>query len=122
MDSSEIMSVRGYTPYDLIRPCVKAQEATEMIARLKRGHKSNRVWDVYSDVATQGTTLVETNTMPETNFTVTQGTMTITEGGKLLAPLLSSFMKKTIENSVNCWKLLKACQTTAWLVTASATV
>jgi N4-gp56 family major capsid protein len=38
-------------------------------------------WNVYSDVATQGTTLLESNTMPETNFTITQGTMTITEMG-----------------------------------------
>jgi N4-gp56 family major capsid protein len=38
-------------------------------------------WNVYSDVATAGTTLVETSTMPETNFTITQGTMTITEYG-----------------------------------------
>lgn len=38
-------------------------------------------WNVYSDVATQGTTLVETTTMAQTNFTITQGTMTITEYG-----------------------------------------
>jgi N4-gp56 family major capsid protein len=38
-------------------------------------------WNVYSDVATQGASILETNTMPETNFTVTQGTMTITEYG-----------------------------------------
>lgn len=38
-------------------------------------------WNVYSDVATQGTTLTETNTMPETQFTITQGTLTITEYG-----------------------------------------
>ena len=38
-------------------------------------------WDVYKDVATQGTTLTETKTMPETNFTITQGTLTITEAG-----------------------------------------
>jgi N4-gp56 family major capsid protein len=38
-------------------------------------------WNVYSDVAAQGTTLVETNTMPETNFTITQGTLTVTEYG-----------------------------------------
>lgn len=36
-------------------------------------------WNVYSNVATQGTSLVETNTISETNFTITQGTMTITE-------------------------------------------
>ena len=38
-------------------------------------------WNVYSDVATQGTTLAETATMPETNFTISQGTMTIIEFG-----------------------------------------
>lgn len=38
-------------------------------------------WNVYGDAAAQGTVLVETTTMPETNFTITQGTMTITEYG-----------------------------------------
>lgn len=38
-------------------------------------------WNVYSDVATQGTTLTETTTMPETQYTITQGTLTITEYG-----------------------------------------
>lgn len=38
-------------------------------------------WNIYSDIATQGTTLTETDTMPESNFTITQGTMTITEYG-----------------------------------------
>jgi N4-gp56 family major capsid protein len=38
-------------------------------------------WNVYSDVASQGTTIAETSTMPETNFTITQGTLTMTEYG-----------------------------------------
>lgn len=38
-------------------------------------------WNVYSDIAVQGTTLVETTTMPESNFTIAQGTLTITEFG-----------------------------------------
>ncbi len=38
-------------------------------------------WDVFSDVALVGGVLVETNTMPETNFTIVQGTLTITEAG-----------------------------------------
>jgi N4-gp56 family major capsid protein len=38
-------------------------------------------WNVYSDVATQGTVLSEGTAMPQTNFTITQGTMTITEYG-----------------------------------------
>lgn len=38
-------------------------------------------WDVVSDVATAGGTLVETNTMPETQFTIAQGTLTVNEYG-----------------------------------------
>lgn len=38
-------------------------------------------WNVYSDVATPGAALVEANAMPETNFTITQGSLTITEYG-----------------------------------------
>lgn len=38
-------------------------------------------WNVYNDVANQGTTLVETSTIAETNFTIAQGTGTVTEMG-----------------------------------------
>lgn len=38
-------------------------------------------WNVYSDTAAQGTVLTEGTVMPETNFTVTQGTLTMTEYG-----------------------------------------
>lgn len=34
-------------------------------------------WDVFSDVATPGGVLAETNTMPESNFMIVQGTLTI---------------------------------------------
>lgn len=38
-------------------------------------------WDIYSDVATQGTVLDELTEMPKTNFTVTQGSLTLVERG-----------------------------------------
>jgi N4-gp56 family major capsid protein len=38
-------------------------------------------WNVYSTIATDGTTLTETTTMPESNFTIVQGTLTMTEAG-----------------------------------------
>ncbi len=38
-------------------------------------------WNVYSDVQTQGTKIGEEDKMPETKYTITQGTMTITEYG-----------------------------------------
>ena len=46
-------------------------------------------WNVFSDVSTAGTTLTETTNMPETNFTISQGTLTITEYGRLFAALIS---------------------------------
>lgn len=38
-------------------------------------------WNVYSDVATQGGSLNEEDVMPETNFTISQGSVTVTEYG-----------------------------------------
>lgn len=38
-------------------------------------------WNVYSDVATAGTSLLDTTTLPETNFTIVQGTLTMSEYG-----------------------------------------
>lgn len=46
-----------------------------------KGKGETFTWDVVSNVATQGNSLTETNTMPETNFTITQGTLTIGEWG-----------------------------------------
>lgn len=39
-------------------------------------------WNVYGDVAAQGGVLVETATVPETQYTITQGTGTVTEYGQ----------------------------------------
>lgn len=38
-------------------------------------------WDIIANIATQGTTLAETATIPSSNFTVTLGTLTVTEFG-----------------------------------------
>jgi len=38
-------------------------------------------WNVYSDIEIQGTTLGEGTAMPESKFTITQGTLTVTEYG-----------------------------------------
>ena len=39
-------------------------------------------WDIVNNVAATGGTLTETNTMPETNFTIAQATLTMTEAGQ----------------------------------------
>lgn len=66
-----------------VQPLVKFRQFADVKDAAVQGKKKGQEfhWNRYSDVATQGTTLVETTTMPETNFTITQGTMTITEYG-----------------------------------------
>jgi N4-gp56 family major capsid protein len=66
-----------------LQPLVKFRQFADVKDAAVQGKGKGEAfhWNVYSDVATQGTTILETNTMPETNFTITQGTMTITEYG-----------------------------------------
>lgn len=66
-----------------VQPLVKFRQFADVKdAAIQGKHKGQEFhWNVYSDVAVAGTTLVETSTMPETNFTISQGTMTITEYG-----------------------------------------
>lgn len=66
-----------------VQPLVKFRQFADIkdAAVQGKGKGDTFHWNVYSDVATQGGSLTETNTMPETNFTITQGTMTITEYG-----------------------------------------
>ncbi|MCK0507913.1 hypothetical protein [Aromatoleum anaerobium] len=70
-----------------VQPLVKFRQFADIKDAAVQGKGKGDVfhWNVYSDIATQGTTLVETTTMPESNFTITQGTMTITEYGKQAA-------------------------------------
>lgn len=65
-----------------VQPLTKFRQFCDVHDASQQGKKKGDIftWDVYSDVATPGGVLVETNTVPETNFTVTQGTLTITEG------------------------------------------
>ena len=67
----------------VVQPSVKFRQFADVkdAAHQGLGKGATFHWDVYGDVSTQGTTLVETTTMPETQFTITQGTMTIAEMG-----------------------------------------
>jgi N4-gp56 family major capsid protein len=66
-----------------VQPMVKFRQFCDVKDASQQGlHKGDTFhWNVYQNVATQGTVLTETRTMPETNFTITQGTLTITEYG-----------------------------------------
>lgn len=66
-----------------VQPLVKYRQFCDVKDATQQGkNKGDQFhWNVYSDVATQGGDILETETMPETNFTITQGTLTITEKG-----------------------------------------
>ena len=66
-----------------VQPLVKFRQFADVRDASQQGRKKGDTftWDVISDVATPGAVLVETSTMPETNLTITQGTLTITEYG-----------------------------------------
>ena len=66
-----------------VQPLVKFRQFADVRDGAQQGRKKGDTftWDVMSDVSNAGGVLVETNTMPETNFTITQGTLTITEAG-----------------------------------------
>lgn len=66
---------------NVVQPMVKFRQFADIKDAVGKNKGQLFTWDVFSDVATQGTTLVETSTMPETNFTITQGTMTVNEYG-----------------------------------------
>jgi len=66
-----------------VQPLVKFRQFADVHDISQQGKKKGDTftWDVVSDVAQVGSVLVETNTMPETNLTIVQGTLTITEAG-----------------------------------------
>ncbi len=66
-----------------LQPMAKFRQFCDVKDASQQGKKKGETftWDVVSNVATQGGALTETNTMPETNFTISQGTLTITEYG-----------------------------------------
>lgn len=66
-----------------VQPLVKFRQFADVKDAAGQGKGKGDVyhWNVYSDVANQGAAIIETNTMPETNFTITQGTLTMTEHG-----------------------------------------
>ncbi|KKK48361.1 hypothetical protein LCGC14_3145880, partial [marine sediment metagenome] len=59
-------------------------------------------WNVYLNIQTQGGTLVETNTMPQSNFTVIQGTLTVNEYGNSIpyTGKLEALAKESVKKPV----------------------
>jgi hypothetical protein len=65
-------------PLERFRQFADAKDASQMQGK-RAG--ATYTWDVVSSLGRADRTLVETNTMPESNFTITQGTLTMNECG-----------------------------------------
>ena len=64
-----------------LQPMVRFRQFCDAREAFGKGKGDTFNWNIYSDVATQGGTLNETDIMPETNFTITQSSLTVTEYG-----------------------------------------
>ena len=67
--------------FETLQPSSRFRQFCDIKDAASKNKGETFTWDVVSNVATAGGTLVETNTMPETNFTITQATLTISELG-----------------------------------------
>lgn len=106
-----------------VQPMTKFRQFCDVKDATQQGKKKGDTfhWDVYQDVATPaGSTLTETSTMPETQFTITQGTLTITEAGNSVpySGKLDDLSEHPIKNIIN--KVLKN-DAAKWFDAAAAT-
>lgn len=93
----------GVIPLVKFRQFCDAKDFTD-----KGLHEGNLfTWNVYNNVATAGTTLTETTTVPETNYTISQGTGTVVELGQSIpyTAMLDNLSKHPVQDIIN--RLLK---------------
>ena len=64
-----------------VQPLMRFRQQCSVDNAIGKNHGETFQWNVYSKVATAGGALTENVAIPETNFTVTQGSLTITERG-----------------------------------------
>jgi len=64
-----------------LQPMVRYRQFCDAREAFGLGKGDTFNWNVYSDVTTQGGALTETVSMPETGFSITQASLTITEYG-----------------------------------------
>ena len=92
-----------------VQPLVKFRQFADAKDFTDQGLHKGQIftWNVYNDVAAQGTTLTETSTLPETNFTIAQGTGTVTELGNSVpyTGMLDNLSKHPVQEIIN--KVLK---------------
>lgn len=64
-----------------LQPMVRFRQFCDAREAFGKGKGDTFNWNIYSDVSAQGGTLNETDIMPESNFTITQASLTVDEYG-----------------------------------------
>jgi N4-gp56 family major capsid protein len=77
---------------------MRFRQACDVKEAIGTGKGNSFQWDIIANVATQGTTLTETSTIPATNFTITKGTCTVYEFGNSIP--LTRLLKEMSEHEV----------------------
>lgn len=92
-----------------LQPILKFRQFCDAKDATEKGLEAGEAftWNVYSDTENQGGELQETQRMPETRFTIRQGTLTITEFGNSVpyTKKLDNLSKQPVEEIIN--KVLK---------------
>jgi N4-gp56 family major capsid protein len=101
MYSDELSEVlrTAMQPMSRFRQHCDADDASD-----KGKHKGDEYnWNIYSDVATQGAALTENVAMPETNFTISRGSLSIVEYGNSVpySGLLDDMSKHPVTQIIN---------------------
>jgi N4-gp56 family major capsid protein len=92
-----------------LQPMVRFRQHCDAKDAMNKGKNKGDTynWNVYSNIATQGSTLTETEVMPESNYTITQGSLTVTEYGNSVpfTSKLDNLSKHSVEEVID--KVLK---------------
>lgn len=85
-----------------LQPLTRFRNYCDIEDAKETGTGENFNWNVYSDVQTAGGSLNEEEAMPETNFTIAQETLTVTEYGNAVPYTRKSelFSKHSMERTV----------------------
>jgi len=92
-----------------LQPMIRYRQHCDAKDAMNKGKKKGDTynWNVYSDIADQGTVLAEGSTMPESQYTIVQGSLTVTEYGNSVpfTEKLDNLSKHSVEEVID--KVLK---------------
>jgi N4-gp56 family major capsid protein len=92
-----------------VMPMVRYRQHCDAKDAMNKGKGTGETfnWNVYSKIANQGGSIEETEQMPESNFTITQGSLTVTEYGQSIPfnEKLDNLSKHSVEEVID--KVLK---------------